>query len=134
MEELNEIGPTGIFAFIQEHGCLNLTDFKDAQDADTAGSKIPTMTPAKRKKDLESPNGTFSTLMEAMSSLKDKVLRVLDHVETLGVGSLVGSRAQDMSDSGDGNGVEIALEDLQTRVNRLTTLSVMAGESLANGR
>ena len=43
----------------------------DAQDADTAGSRIPTMTPAKRRKDLESPNGTFSTLTDAISLLKE---------------------------------------------------------------
>ena len=131
VEDLNGLGPSGIFAFIQEHGCLNLADFKDAQDADTAGARISTMTPAKCKKDLESPNGTFSTLTDAISLLKEEVLVVIGHVETLGTGSLVGSRAQEASDNEDGNAVEIVLEDLQTCADHLTTLSVMAGESLA---
>ena len=130
VEDLNGLGPTGVFAFIQEHGCLNLGDFKDAQDADTAGARLPTMTPAKRKKDLESPNGTFSTLTDAVSLLKEEVCATLGYVETLGIGSSVGSRAQEASDNGDGNAVEIALEDLQTRVDHLTSLSVMTGESL----
>ena len=130
VEDLREIGPTGIFAFIQEHGCLNLSDFKDAQDADTAGARLPTMTPAKRKKDLESPNGTFSNLTDAMALLKEEVRIVMSHVESLGVGSSVGSRAEEVPENEEGNAVKIALEDLQTRVDHLTTLSVLAGESL----
>ena len=126
------MGPTGKFAFVQEHGCLNLADMKDAQDAGSAGAKLPTMTPAKRKKDLESPNGTFSTLTDAVGLLKEEVSVVLEHVEALGgIGSSVGTRAREAEDSGDGNAAKIALEDLQTRVDHLTALSVMAGETLS---
>ena len=70
VEDLAGIRPTGVFAFVQEHGCLSLADLKDAQDADTAGSRIPTMTPAKQRKDLESPNGTFSNLTDGLGLLK----------------------------------------------------------------
>ena len=131
VEDLAGIGPTGVFAFVQEHGCLSLADLKDAQDADTAGSKIPTMTPAKRRKDLESPNETFSTLTDAVSLLKVEILVVIEHVEALGADSSIRSRAQEVEDSGRGNTVQVALEDLQTRVDHLTSLSVMAEESLA---
>ena len=132
VEDLGDMGPTGTFAFVQEHGCLNLADMRDAQEADSAGAKLPTMTPAKRKKDLESPNGTFSTLTDAVGLLKEEVSAVLDHVETLGgIGSSVGARASEAEDSGDGNAAKIALEDIQTRVDRLTGLSVMAGETLS---
>ena len=62
---------------------------RDAQKADSAGGKLPTMTPAKRKQDLESPNGTFSTLMDATALLKDEILVVIGHVESLGTGSSV---------------------------------------------
>ena len=131
VEDLGDLGPTGVFAFVQEHGCLNLSDMRDAQKADAAGANLPTMTPAKRKQDLESPNGTFATLTDAVSLLKDEVKVVMDHVESLGVGSSVSSRADEAEDSGDGNAPTIALEDLQTRVDHLTTLSVMAGETLS---
>ena len=131
VEDLAGIRPTGVFSFVQEHGCLSLADLKDAQDADTAGSRIPTMTPTKRRKDLESPNGTFSTLMDAISLLKEEISVVIGHVESLGAGSSIGSRAQEVEDSGIGNAVQVALEDLQTRVDHLTSPSVMSGESLA---
>ena len=131
VEDLAGVRPTSAFAFIQEHGCLNLEDMKEAQEANTAGANIPTMTPAKRRKDLESPNGTFSTLSEAVALLKDEILVVVGHVKSLGTGSSVGSRAREAEDNSDGNTVQIALEDLQTRVDHLTTLSVMAGESLS---
>ena len=130
-EDLAGLGPTGVFAFIQEHGCLNLADLRDAQEADTVGAKIPTMTPAKRRKDLESPNGTFSTLTDALSLLKEEIAAVLGHVESLGAGSSIRDRAQEVEDSGSGNPVQVALEDLQTRVDHLTSLSVMSGESLS---
>ena len=131
VKDLGTLGPTGVFAFVQEHGCLNLGDMRDAQEADSVGARLPTMTPAKRKQDLESPNGTFSTLTDAISLLKDEVQVVMGHIESLGVGSSVGSRASDAEDGGDGNASTIALEDLQTRVDHLTTLSVMAGETLS---
>ena len=60
---------------------------KNTQEADTAGAKLPTMTPAKHKKDLESPNGMISTLMDAVALLKDEILVVIGHVETLRAGS-----------------------------------------------
>ena len=63
VEDLAGVAPTSVFAFVQEHGCLNLGDMKEAQEANTAGARLPTMTPAKRRKDLESPNGTLSTLL-----------------------------------------------------------------------
>ena len=93
VDDLAGIGPTGTFAFVQEHGCRNLGDLKEAQDAGTAGARMPTMTPTKRRKDLESPNGMFSNFTDAVSLLKDKILVVISHVETLGTGSLIGSRA-----------------------------------------
>ena len=89
------------------------------------------MTPAKHRKDLESPNGTFSTLADAISLLKEEILAVIGHVEALGAGSSIGSRAQEVEDSGSRNAVQVALEDLQTRVDHLTSLSVMPGESLS---
>ena len=116
VEDLTGIGPTSIFAFVQEHGCLSLADLRDAQEADTVGSKIPTMTPAKRKKDLESPNGTFSTLTDTGSLLKEEVSAMIAHVEALGAGSSIRSRAQEVEDSGNGDAVQVALEDLQTCV------------------
>ena len=131
VKDLVRIGPTSIFAFLQEHGCLRLADLRDAQEADTVGSKIPTMTPAKCKKELESPNGTFSTLTDAVSLLKEEVLAVITHVDALGAGSSIRSRAQEVEDSGSGDAVQVALEDLQTCVDYLTLLSVMAGESLS---
>ena len=131
IEDLGALGPTESFAFVQEHGCRNLEDMRDAQAADSAGAKLPTMTPAKRKKDLESPNGTFSTLTDSIALLKAEVEILMGHMESLGVGSLVGTRASEAEDSGDGNATKIALEDLQTRVDHLTTLSAMAGETLS---
>ena len=89
------------------------------------------MTPAKWRKDLESPNGTFFNLTDTVSLLKEEILVVIGHVETLGTGSLIWSRAQEVEDNGDGNAVQVALEDLQTGVDHLTTLSVMAGETLS---
>ena len=56
---------------------------------------------------------------------------MISHMEMLGPGSSIGSRACDAEDSGDRNVVQVALEDLQTRVDHLTTLSVMAGETLS---
>ena len=106
-------------------------DLKDAQEADTAGAMIPTMTPAKQKKDLESPNETFSTLSDAVALLKDEILVVISHMETLGVGSSIGSRAREAKDSSDRNAMQVALEDLQTCVDHLTMLSVMAGKTLS---
>ena len=129
VEDLNGVGPTGTFAFVQEHGCLNLSDLRDAQAADAAGSRMPTMTPAKRKKDLESPNGTFSTLNDAISLLKEEIRVVLGHAESLG-GESIAARSREAEDSSDGNAMAIALEDLQTRVDHLTTLGLMAGETL----
>jgi len=131
VDDLAGVGPTSVSAFVQEHGCLNLGDMKEAQEANTAGANIPTMTPAKRRKDLESPNGTFSTLSDAVALIKDEILVVERHIESLGTGSSVGTRAREAEDNGDGNAVQIALEDLQTRVDHLTTLSVMTGESLS---
>ena len=137
VDDLTGIGPTGTFAFVQEHGCLNLGDLREAQEASTTGAKMPTMTPAKRRKDLESPTGTFSNLTDAVNLLKDEVAAVLNHVEALGVGSSVGSRAQEAKDAGgddeegDSNPLQVAVEDLQTRVDLLTALSVMTGETLS---
>ena len=68
---------------------------REAQEANTVGASLPTMTPAKRRKDLESPNGTFFTLSDAVSLLKDKILVMMGHVKTLGVGSSVASRAKE---------------------------------------
>ena len=93
VEDLAGVGPTSAFAFDQEHGCVNLEDIKEAQEASTAGASVPTMTPAKRRKDLESPSGIFSTLPDAVSLLKDEILVMMGHVESLGNGSSVGSRA-----------------------------------------
>ena len=131
VEDLADVGPTNVFAFVQEHGCLNLGDLKEAQEAHATGASLPTMTPAKRRKDLESPNGTFSTLLDALDLLKEEISVVMSHVESLGEGSSVESRAKEAEDNGDTKAVEIALEDLQTRVDHLTTLSVLAGESLS---
>ena len=47
VSDLDGVGPTGTFAFMQEHGCLTLDILKDAQEADSAGAKMPTTTPAK---------------------------------------------------------------------------------------
>ena len=91
---------------------------------------MPTMTLAKRKKDLNSPNETFSTLTDAVNLLKEEILVVLGHAESLGGESML-TRAKEAEDSGDRNGMAIALEDLQTRVDHLTTLGVMAGETLS---
>ena len=67
-----------------------------------------------------------------MALLKDKILVVIGHVKTQGAGSLVVSRAKEVEDNGDGKAVQIALEDLQTHLDHLTSvLSVMAGESLS---
>ena len=131
VEDLAGVGPTSAFAFVQEHGCLNLGDMKEAQEANTTGASIPTMTPAKRRKDLESPNGRFSTLLDAVALLKDEILVMVGQIKTLGAGSSVGSRAREAEDNGDRNTVQIALEDLHTCMDHLITLSVMAGESLS---
>ena len=101
VEDLGDLGPTGIFAFVQEHRFLNLGDMKDAQEVDSARAELPNMTPAKRKQDLESPNGTFSTLTDTIALLKDEILVVIGHVKSLGAGSLVGSRAREAEDGGD---------------------------------
>ena len=129
VEDLDGVGPTSTFAFVQEHGCLNLEDMKEAQEANTTGASVPTMTPAKRRKDLESPNGTFSTLTDAVSLLKDEIAVVEAHVDSLG--NSVGARASEAEDNKDGRAGQIALEDLQTRVDHLTTLGLMTGESLS---
>ena len=130
VDDLDGVDPTGAFAFVQEHGCRSLDDLRDAQAADTAGAKMPTMTPAKRKKDLASPTGTFSTLTDAVALLMEEVRIVLGHTEALGGGSIA-ARSQEADDNVDGNGMAIALEDLQTRVDYLTTLGIMAGETVS---
>ena len=50
VEDLVDVGPTSIFAFIQEHGCLNLGDMKEAQEANMAGASLPTMTPLREER------------------------------------------------------------------------------------
>ena len=52
-------------------------------------------------------------------------------MEALGAGNSIGSRAQEVEDSGSVNAVQVALEDLQTHVDHLTSLSVMSGKSLS---
>ena len=93
-----------------EHKCLTIADYQDANGADHAGTKIPAMTPTKRKKDLESPNGAFTNLTDAVGVLKAEIEAVLNHVETVGGGtSDISISAKESQDQGASNWMELAI-------------------------